>query len=376
MKSIVIIGAAFPLRGGLAAFNERLANEFIHLGYQVRIFTFSLQYPGFLFPGKSQYSQEPAPPDLDIRVRINSVNPLNWISVGREIKRLAPELVVIKYWLPFMGPCFGTILRVARSNPHTRVVSILDNIIPHEKRPGDRAFTGYFIRPVDAFIAMSREVLKDLRTFTGKPAAFVPHPVYDNYGEIISKQQARSHLGLDLHAKYLLFFGFIRRYKGLDLLLEALQDPELLKQDVRLIVAGEFYEDRKFYDGLFGAPALKGRLSLFTGFIPGAEVKNYFCAADVVVQPYRSATQSGISQIAYHFEKPMIVTDTGGLPEIVPDGKVGFVCPAEPARIADCIRRFYAQGKEAEFSRNMREEKKKFDWSWMVSEILRLAAGS
>ena len=207
-KSIVIIGPAHPLRGGLASYDERLAKEFISQGYTTTIYTFSLQYPGFLFPGTTQYSTEPAPKDLNIKVCINSINPFNWLSVGNELKKLRPDIIVVRYWLPFMGPCLGTILRRVKKNRHTKVVCIADNIIPHEKRPGDIPFTKYFVKPVDAFITMSEKVLSDLPAFaTGKPAKFVPHPLYDNFGEKVSKQEAREYLGIDKDEKILLFFN-------------------------------------------------------------------------------------------------------------------------------------------------------------------------
>ena len=229
-QSIVIIGPAHPLRGGLASYDERLARAFQSQGDKVNIYTFSLQYPGFLFPGTTQYSSEPAPIDLNIKVCINSVNPFNWISVGNELKKLRPDIIVVRYWLPFMGPCLGTILRKVKKNMHTKVVCIADNIIPHEKRPGDVPFTKYFVKPVDAFITMSEKVLADLPIFAaGKPARFVPHPLYDNFGEKINKDAAREHLQIDPTKKIVLFFGFIRKYKGLDILLEAvklLQDKE------------------------------------------------------------------------------------------------------------------------------------------------------
>ena len=165
-KHIVILGSAWPLRGGgLATFNERLAREFIRNGHRVTIYTFSLQYPSILFPGKSQYSEETAPPDLDIRVAVNSVNPLNWITKGNELRKLAPDLLIVRYWLPFLGPALGTILRKVRKNKHTKIICIADNVIPHEKRAGDKLFTKYFLKPVDAFITISEKVLADLRIF-------------------------------------------------------------------------------------------------------------------------------------------------------------------------------------------------------------------
>jgi len=369
---IAYIGAAHPLRGGLATFNERLAEVLMKQGHDVTIYSFSLQYPSFLFPGKTQFTTEPAPAALKILSVINSVNPVSWIRTGRMIRKQKPDLVIIKYWLPFMGPCFGTILRMIRSgNTHTRVVSILDNVIPHEKRPGDTAFTRYFLKPVDAFIAMSREVLGDLRSFTQKPAAYTPHPLYDNFGPAVSGEDACNHLGLPPGEKYILFFGFIRKYKGLDLLLEAMSDERIRKAGIRLIIAGEYYGDREYYEGLITRYGLQEQVKCYTDFIPNEEVRYYFSAADLVVQPYRNATQSGITQIAYHFEKPMIVTDVGGLAEGVPDGKVGFVCQPEPGSIADAILRFYEPGSLPQLQEHIREEKKKYSWDTFVEVLMK-----
>ncbi len=373
-RSVVIIGPAYPLRGGLAAYDERLAREFIRQGWDTTLYTFSLQYPGFLFPGTTQYSTEPPPGDLRIRVCINSVNPFNWWKVGEELRKLRPALVVVRYWLPFMGPCLGTLLRRVKRNGFTRVVCIADNIIPHEKRPGDLPFTRYFVKPVDAFITMSEKVLGDLPPFSGnKPARFVPHPLYDNFGEKISRQEARAYLGIPEEQKILLFFGFIRQYKGLDILLDtiALLPPGAIG-DYRLLVAGEFYEDRQPYDEQIRRLGIDDRLILRTDFIPDSQVKYYLCAADVVLQPYRSATQSGVTPLAYHFEVPMIVTNVGGLPALVPEGKVGLVAEPNPGALADAIRRFFELGHDA-FLPGLVEEKKKYTWSRMTGAIAALA---
>ncbi len=370
---IVIIGTAYPLRGGLAVFNERLAEVLTQLGHDVEIITFSLQYPSFLFPGKSQYSEENAPENVRISVAINSVNPLNWIKVGNRLKKAKPDLIIVKYWLPFMGPCFGTILRLAKKNKHTKVISILDNVIPHEKRIGDVAFTKYFLKPIDAFVSMSREVLADLRKFEPqKPAVFSPHPVYDIYGESVSQEEAQTVLKFEKGKKYLLFFGFIRKYKGLDILLEAMTDNRIKDLDIRLIIAGEYYGDQNYYEDIIKKNNLTNQLNLFTDFIPNDVVKYYFCAADCIVQPYRTATQSGISQIAYHFEKPMIVTNVGGLPEIVPDGKVGYVVDTNPKSIADAIVRFYNENDKDIFPENIKIEKQKYSWDYFIENLLGL----
>ncbi len=376
-KKIIIIGPAHPLRGGLASYDERLAKEFTLQGYDTIIYTFSLQYPGFLFPGTTQYSSEPAPKNIKIKICINSVNPFNWIKIGNELKLLKPDIIVVRYWLPFMGPCLGTILRRVKKNKYTKVVCIADNILPHEKRPADLIFTKYFLRPVDAFITMSEKVLTDLKRFVkNKPAQFVPHPLYDNFGEKISKEEARSKLKIKNEELIILFFGFIRKYKGLDILLKAmkiLQSRSRFEREkienLKLLIAGEFYEDKKNYTDLIEQLGIKDHLILHTDFIPDSEVKNYLCAADCVVQPYRNATQSGVTPLAYHFEKPMIVTNVGSLPTLVPDKKVGLVAEPTAEDIAEKILNYFQLG-ENYFLPHLREEKKKYSWSNMVKAII------
>ena len=367
---VIIVGTAYPYRGGLSAFNERLAYEYLQRGDEVEIYTFTLQYPSFLFPGKTQYSDEPAPKGLTIHRRINSINPFNWLKTGRAIARKRPDLLITKFWLPFMAPCLGTIERRVRRNGHTRIVSILDNIIPHEHRPGDRIFARYFVRSTDAFVAMSRSVLDDLSLFdTKKPRRFCPHPLYDHYGDILPKEEARRMVGIDTDGRYVLFFGFIRSYKGLDLLLDAMADPRIAQRDIRLIVAGEFYGDPKPYMEQIERLGIADRIKLCTDFIPDSQVNRYFCAADLVAQPYKSATQSGVTQIAFHFEKPMLVTDVGGLAEIVPDGKIGYVVQPDAHQIADAIVRYYDEQREAPFTEAVRHEKQKYSWDKMVEAI-------
>ena len=371
---VVILGSAHPLRGGLATYNERLAREFIRQGHSVVIYTFSLQYPDFLFPGTTQYSDQPAPDDLYIHVRVNSINPFNWWSVGREIKKLKADLLIIKYWLPFMAPCLGTIARIVRGNKKTKVVSVIDNIIPHEKRIGDFALSRYFVNSVDGFIAQSRSVLEDLNLFDkNKPKLFSPHPLYDNFGPIVNKAEAIEKLGLQMNGLYILFFGFIRDYKGLDLILEAMADPRVHDSSIELVVAGEFYNDRKPYLDMIDRLGIRDRVVLRTDFIPDDMVRYYFCAADIVVQPYKHATQSGVTQICYHFNRPMLVTNVGGLPEIVPHDRVGYVCEPDPSSIADYLHRFYTEHKEYVFSENIKQEKTKYTWAAMIDNIKKVA---
>ncbi len=370
---IVFIGTAYPYRGGLASYNERLTGELLQNGHDVTLFTFTVQYPGFLFPGKTQYSDEPPPKDLKIVRNINSINPFNWIAVGNRIKKMNPDLVIIKFWLPFMGPCFGTILRRIKSNGHSKVISIIDNMIPHEARFGDKSATKYYIKPVDAFVAMSESVLNDINTFdTQKPKTLSPHPLFDNFGKKISREEALQQLDLSTDYRYLLFFGIIRKYKGLDLLIEAFADERFRDQKIKLIVAGEYYSDKQIYADLIKKHGLEGKIIETDGFISDSEVKYYFNAADLVVQPYKSATQSGVTQIAYHFNKPMIVTDVGGLAELCPHEKVGYVVSTEPKNIADAILRFFSEGGEDQFIDNIIEEKKKYSWGILVDNIMNL----
>ena len=371
-KKVIIIGPAWPLRGGLASFDERLCRQFMLEGYDASIYTFSLQYPDFLFPGTTQYSSEPAPKDLRIKACINSINPFNWLVVGNEIKKQRPDILIVRYWLPLMGPCLGSILRIVKQNHFTKVICIADNAIPHEKRPGDKPFTRYFVKAVDAFVTMSEKVKNDLSLFTHKPAQRIVHPLYDNFGEGLDKKEAREKLSLPQEEKIILFFGFIRKYKGLDLLFHAMQDERIQQSGIKLLVAGEFYENRKEYDEQIETLGIASQLILRTDFIPDSEVRYYLSAADFVIQPYRNATQSGVTPLAYHFEKPMLVTNVGGLPDLVPDGKVGVVAEPDPKSVADGILRLYELG-ENYFLPQLREEKKKYSWNKLTETILSLA---
>lgn len=376
-RKVVLIGSAYPLRGGLATFNERLIREYLKRGDDASIFTFSLQYPGFLFPGKTQYSIDAAPADIPIYIRINSINPFSWIKTGRELKKSKPDLVIIKYWMSYMAPCLGIIARIIRKNKHSKVISIIDNIIPHEKKPWDRFMAKFWINSVDGFIVMSHSVLDDLNKFftptlNPKPTLYCPHPLYDTFGEPVEKEVAIKKLNLDPTFHYILFFGFIRDYKGLDLLLKAFADRRLREYRLKLLVAGEFYCDPKPYYDMIEQNNLKDHVILSNDFIPDNEVAHYFCASDLVAQTYKSATQSGVSQIAYYFNKPIITTDVGGLAEFFPDGKVGYIVKPEETEIANAILRFYDNNKEEEFSKNAAIEKLKYSWKNMVEAIDKL----
>ncbi len=371
MKKIKLIGTAYPFRGGLAAFNERMAKEFADIGNSVDIETFTVQYPNILFPGKTQFADWEKPKDLTITRSVNSVNPFNWLKTGRRIKREKPDFVIVKYWIPFIAPSLGTIARIIRKNKHTKVICVADNIIPHEKRIGDKMLTTYFMNSIDGIVPMSKSVENDIYKFRKDiPVKLHPHPLFDNFGEILERNSALKNIGLDPQFRYILFFGFIRDYKGLDWLLEAFADNRLRKFPVKLIVAGEFYSDSKPYHELIEKLNLSEHIILKTDFIADDEVKNYFCAADLVAQPYKSATQSGVTQIGYHFNKPMLVTNVGGLSEIIPDGKIGYVTNPDPKSIANALVDFFENERKEQFVEHIKKEKQKFSWSGMISTIL------
>jgi len=367
-KKIIIIGPAHPYRGGIANFNNSLAKAYKENGDHVQVFSFKLQYPSFLFPGKTQYEDSDPPKDIKIRSIINSINPWNWFNVVRAINNENPDYLVIRYWLPFMAPCLGTIARLVNSN--IKILAITDNIIPHEKRFGDFSLTKYFIKSCDAFLTLSASVLDDLLKFTtSKEKIFIPHPIYDQFGEKIEKNTALANLDLNSEDKHLLFFGFVRKYKGLDLMLHAMSDKRVKKLGVKLIVAGEFYDNIEDYTSLINELDIESNIILRSDFIDESDVKNYFCASDMITQTYRTATQSGVTQIAYHFERPMLVTNVGGLAEIVPNNKVGYVTTQNPNDIADAIIDFYSNKREGEFVKNVSVEKSRFSWQSLIDGI-------
>jgi glycosyltransferase involved in cell wall biosynthesis len=373
MMRIVICGPAHPYRGGIAAYNERLAQQLLQEGDAAAIYTFRLQYPSFLFPGKTQFDHGYAPEGVPITRAINSVNPLNWFTIGLRLRRTRPDLVIMRYWLPFLAPALGFIARLVKSNRHTRVITIFDNVVPHEKRFGDTMLTRFFVNSIDGALVMTKAVEEDLRQFSAEiPCVVSPHPLFDNYSVPVTRAEAIIHLKLCPSEKFILFFGFIREYKGLDLLLRAMAEQCVRDLGVKLIVAGEFYEDEKPYFDLIHRLDIADKITFHSHFIDNEEVRYYFSAASLVVQPYRSATQSGVTQVAYHFNRPMVVTNVGGLAEIVPDGVCGYVVEPDPAAIAGAICDFFA-GDEERFSQGIEEQKKQYSWERLTESIRSLA---
>jgi D-inositol-3-phosphate glycosyltransferase len=368
-----LVGTAYPQRGGIAHYVALLTQALRDAGHEVLVISFSRQYPGFLFPGKSQEETGPESIRIDAEPLIDTLNPLSWFRAARRLVDFRPQLVVFKYWMPFFAPAYGTIARRLRK-AKVRTCFLLDNVIPHERRPGDLALTRYALGPVDTFVAQSQSVAEELARFRpGAPLWQVPHPVYSIFGAAPDRREARERLGVRAR-EVALFFGFIRRYKGLLTLFEAVARIPAAR-DFQLLVGGEFYEDPAPYRTAIAELGLEDRVVLHDRYVPNEEVGDFFAAANLVVLPYLSATQSGIVQIAFHYDRPVLTTRVGGLPEVVEDGVVGdIVPPGDPEALARALLDYFEEGKEARYSPRVAEAKKRYSWGRLVEALEEAAA--
>ncbi|GIV27914.1 MAG: glycosyl transferase [Bacteroidia bacterium] len=369
---IFIIGPAFPYRGGPARFNENFVSALLHHNISTEIISFTLQYPSLLFPGTSQFentSQIPTFPFKIVRL-ISTINPFSWFHTARYINREKPDAIIFRYWLPFFAPAFGTIAKLL--DKKIKILALTDNVEPHERRVGDKIFNQYFLSSCDGFITMSDKVLNDLNQYVPKkPKIKVFHPLYENYPPIIDKHQARQLLQLPVDKKILLFFGLIRSYKGLDILLNALKDINLQKEDFVLLIAGEFYDDKEKYLQIIRNLNLDSKIILHDYYIPDEKVNLYFSACDVVVQPYKSATNSGVSMVSYFYNKPIISTNVGGLREIILDKKTGWLCEPTSESLSLAIMNFLMETNLHEIEKNILSFKKEFSWNTFVEKIVK-----
>ncbi|MFO7924774.1 MAG: glycosyltransferase [Bacteroidales bacterium] len=366
---INLVGPASPLRGGIANFNDSLFAA-LEKKHDAGIIGFSLQYPSVFFPGKSQY--EKGAPHAGVRPKqlINSINPLSWRKAAAEIVKMMPDCLIVHYWMPFFAPALGSVIRRVKKKHKVCVIGLLHNLEPHEKMVASGRLNRYFLESCDGFITMSSTVMNDLKmTGTVKPVKVIPHPVYDFFGESVSRQVACDYLGLDQDQHHLLFFGIVRSYKGLDLLFRSLANNRVSHINLKLLVAGEFYENENKYLDLAERLGVEKMILFTNSFVPKEDVGHYFSASDMVVLPYLTATQSGVTQIAYHFNKPMLVTNVGGLKDVVPHGRVGYVCEKDPDEIAAAIADFFDNNRSADFIRNIKSEKKKYSWNSFVKGI-------
>ena len=372
MAKIFIIGPAYPLRGGLATFDELFCEAFNKQGHDCEIISYSLQYPNILFPGSTQFDTSGhAPKSIKIHTLINSINPFSWIKTARFIKKQKPDFIVFRFWIPFMGPALGSIARMIRKSG-VKVLAITDNVIPHEKRIGDSAFANYFINGCDGFITMSKAVMKDLEKFTDTShKKYLLHPLYTSFGEKLNKLDARMALGLPADKQIVLFFGLIRKYKGLDMLLDAMNELKS-NPNIILVIAGEFYEDKQPYLDLIDNYQIQNQVICHAKFIANEDVRLYFSSADLVALPYRSATQSGVTQVSFHFEVPTLVTNVGGLGEIIPDKVAGYVVESNGKSIAEGIKDYFENNRMQAFTEGMIKEKQKYDWKIFVDEVFDL----
>lgn len=367
---IAFLSTMFPFRGGIAQFNALLYRA-LEEENEVKAFTFKRQYPNFLFPGETQYvTKEDKVDEIDTVQCLDTINPITFFTTAKKIKRFQPDIVITKYWMTFFGPSLGGVLKMMNKN--TKRISILDNVIPHEKRFFDRGANKFFLKYNDGFVVMSDAVLSDLLSL--KPDAKyirVNHPVYNQFGETLSREVALSKLNLAADKKYVLFFGFIRDYKGLDLLIDAMNH---LPEEHHLIVAGEVYGTFDKYAKLISDSNLKQRIHLFNHYISDDEVNLYFSASDVCVLPYKSATQSGITSISHHFNLPIIATDVGGLKETIEDEKTGLIVK-EPSSemIATSISTYYDNNYKDRFSANIEIEKAENSWSNFAKKLTEFA---
>ena len=373
MKS-VIVSTAFPLRGGIAHYVS-LLKAHLSTKHEVSVITFKRQYPKFLFPGKFQEEKGEATGERPSPQVVDTINPVTWFKAGRMAASFKPDLLIFKYWMPFFAPCFGVIARVAKKRSGCKVLFICDNVLPHEKSPLDRALTSWLFKAGDYFIVQSKSVEKDLLSLLDAPSyKFVPHPVYEIFGKGVEKSAARRKLGIRDDEKVAIFFGYVRKYKGLHILLDAVASiPAGL--NFKLVVAGEFYDDERPYREQIARLGIEDRVKLFSDYIPNEDVALYFSASDVVVLPYVDATQSGIAQIAYNFEKPVITTNVGGLAEVVIDGRTGIVIPPNsPEKLSAAMARFFDEGLGESLAAGVAEQKKLYSWDNLVNAIEELAA--
>lgn len=364
---IAILSCFYPYRGGISQFNACLYNE-LGRNHLVKAFNFKRQYPEFLFPGKTQFvtDDDEAVP-VESESLLDTANPFSYISTYRAIREWKPDVLIVRYWMSYFGPSLGYITR--RMKRHCKVISILDNVVPHEQRFFDTPLTSYFLKGSTGCVTLCDAVSKDLLKI--RPDArytVIQHPLYSHFGEKLAREDAERKLGMKSGMKNLLFFGLIREYKGLDILLKAFGE---LPNDYQLIIAGEPYGSFDKYARIIESLAGKDRIFMNLKYIKDSEVKDYFSAADLAVLPYRSATQSGISSVAYHFEIPMIVTDTGGLKETIGDRGTGIVADeCTPECIRKEILRYFSDPRIKESCiESIRSEKERLSWKTFAEKL-------
>ncbi len=376
---IAYLSTFYPFRGGIAQFNALLYRNFEKQNIDVSAYNFTTQYPEFLFPGQTQYAtSEDNADQIPTQRTISSINPISYLQTASKISKKQPNLLLMRYWLPFFAPALATVSKKLKKKG-TKSIVIVDNMIPHEKRFFDEIFTKYFLKNTDAYIVMSKSVEKDL--LERKPNAkyiFHPHPIYEHFGKKIERKEALQKLGLSKiegieNKKILLYFGFVRKYKGLDLLLEAFKN---LSDDYFLIIAGESYlsdSENAALQNILDNHLKKQNIDTRLRYVSDSEVNLLFSAADANVLPYRHATQSGVTAIAFHFEVPSVVTDVGGLRDLIEPYNAGTIAEnATPKAIQEAIEELFEKKETINYGENLRIFKEKYSWENLAKRILEL----
>jgi glycosyltransferase involved in cell wall biosynthesis len=365
---IAVLGLTYPYRGGISHYTS-LLSEALSVRHDVRVFSYLRQYPSFLFPGSTQLDYSGRPIEVPARHVLDSIGPLSWVRTARAIERRSPHLLIVQWWQPFFGAAVGSVCRLMRLRCSCRVLFLCHNVVPHERSTVDGWLSRYALSQGDLFVVHSREDLANLKELVPSPRAVVhPHPSYEVFRTLDEGESASRPPGV----RQILFFGYVRAYKGLEYLLRAM--PVVLKElDVRLAVVGEFYDGITTYRGLVAELGLQERVTLVDRYVPNEGVGRYFSQADLVVLPYVTATQSGIIQIAYSFGIPVVTTNVGGLPEVVEDGTTGYLVPPKDASaLAQAILRFYREREQKDFRSIIADYVRRFSWEAMVEEIERL----
>lgn len=371
LRKIALIGPIYPYKGGIAHYTGAMYQA-LNEKYDVEMISYQLQYPKFLFKKEQKDFQNKLFQIKDAKFIINTINPLSWMKSVKYIKKINPDLVIIQWWHPYFSPCYWF---VALLLSKIKKIFICHNVFPHESFPFDRYLTKCVLTKGDGFVVQSSKDLEDLKSIMKEPKVKnAVHPTYNMFKfKDIDKRTARLGLKLEKQEKVILFFGFVREYKGLKHLIKAMPKVRETYQDIKLLIVGEFGSDKADYIDLINKNQVKDCLKIYDGYIPDIEVQQYFVAADIVVLPYESATQSGIVQMAYGFEKPVIATEVGGLPEVVVNNKTGYIVrPQDSEELAKAIIKFYSENKEEEFICGVKDEAYRFSWDHMTELILEL----
>ena len=365
---LVLLGPAPPYRGGIADTQVHFAKALQKQKKSVELWTFTTLYPSLIFPGKTQFSTENIEPSVRIHRKIHAFFPLHWKNIAQELNEISPKVVVFRYWTPYLALCWSGIAK--HLDPKIKRIALVDNWRPHESHPWDNWLNRKLSMHMDAFSCLSEVVKKEIETHTEKPVWGKMHPISQDLPPKIDQVKARKTLGINPKDDYLLFFGLIRPYKGLDLLIEALASLS----NKKLLIVGECYENTKKYTRLVQRLKLEERVIFENRFVSLSKAAQYFSAASAVVLPYKSATQSGVLSMAYHYTVPLIVTDHPGISQPVKNDETGIVCAPSAMAVAEAIKKLDSSQEIEKFKKNMEDSKSNYSWENFIKEWIAFAS--